>query len=53
MDKEKEIKLIEALLELIAASKHFLRDGVVDETSGTIPLIEALEDAIEKAESII
>jgi hypothetical protein len=35
---------------LIAAAKPFTNDDVVDETSGTIPLMEKLRKAIEAAE---
>lgn len=34
--------------DLIAAAKPFTSGDVVDETSGTIPLMEALRKAIEQ-----
>jgi hypothetical protein len=40
----------EALQRLIAAAKPFLSGDVVDETTGTIPLMQALQDAITAAE---
>ena len=45
-----DTKLIEAVKALIKAAKPFLKDTVVTETSGTIPLIERLEEAIEEAQ---
>ena len=45
-----DTELIEALEALIEAAKPFLKDTVVTETSGTIPLMERLEEAIEKAQ---
>ena len=50
---ENEPNVIEVLRELIRAAKPFLDDTVVDETAGTIPLLEALEKAIEKAEGCV
>lgn len=43
----------EALQKLIEASRPFTDDDTVTETSGTIPLMEALEDAIEVAEKAL
>ena len=43
----------EILRELIDAAKPFTSGDVVDETSGTIPLMERLEDAIEAATIIL
>lgn len=43
---------IECVRKLIAAAKPFLSGDVVDETSGTIPLLEQLEDAISDAENM-
>ena len=40
-------RILEAL---IAAAKPFTSDDVVDETSGTIPLMESLRKAIAAAE---
>lgn len=40
----------QTLKDLIAAAKPFISGEVVDETSGTIPLMEALRKAIEAAE---
>jgi hypothetical protein len=42
--------LQEALRQLIEAAKPFTSGDVVTETSGTIPLMEALERAIHEAE---
>ncbi len=36
--------------ELIEAAKPFLSGDVVDETSGTIPLMDRLENAIDAVE---
>jgi len=44
-EKDKLIK------ELIEASKPFISGDIVDETSGTILLMEALEEAINAAEA--
>lgn len=41
------------LQRLIAAAKPFLSGDAVDETSGTIPLVEELRAAIEDAEKSI
>ncbi len=41
----------ELLRELIEAARPFTSGDTVTETSGTIPLMEALEDVIEKAEA--
>jgi hypothetical protein len=41
------------LAALIAAAKPFTSGDVVDETSGTIPLMEALQKAIDAAEKAI
>ena len=43
-------KLIEALRALVEAAKPFLNDTVVTETSGTIPLLDKLEEAIDDAQ---
>ena len=45
-----DTKLIEAVKALIEAARPFLLDTVVTETSGTIPLMERLEEAIEEAQ---
>ena len=50
MMTEKEKQLIRQLIE---AARPFTDDKVVDETDGTIPLMEALEDAIVEAEKLI
>ena len=42
-----------ALRELIEAAKPFLDDDVVTETSGTIRMMNALEEAIERAEKAL
>jgi len=39
--------------ELIEASEPFLSSDIVDETSGTIPLVERLREAIEAARKAI
>ena len=41
------------LTEIIAASAPFTSCNVVDETSGTIPLMERLEDAIRAANAFV
>ena len=46
-----DTKLIEAVRVLIDAAKPFLKDTVVTETSGTIPLMDRLEEAIEEAQT--
>jgi hypothetical protein len=46
-------ELIKALEQLISASEPFLSGDVVDETSGTIPLIYALKASIEQAKEAI
>ncbi len=46
MNKEFEAILI----ELIDAAKPFTSGDIVDETTGTIPLMERLERAIDEAE---
>jgi hypothetical protein len=43
----------EALQRLIAAARPFISADVVDETTGTIPLMEELASAIEQAESVL
>jgi hypothetical protein len=43
---------ISAIRKLIEAAKPFTSGETVTETSGTIPLMEELEDAIEAAEAI-
>ena len=40
-------RLIEAVKALIEAAKPFLNDTVVTETSGTIPLLDKLQEAID------
>jgi hypothetical protein len=42
-----------ALSSLIWASECFLSSEVVDETSGTIPLMDRLERAIEEAKAVL
>lgn len=41
------------LLELIKASEPFLSGDIVDETSGTIPLMQHLQVVIERAENYL
>ena len=43
-------QIVSIIKELIEAAKPFLSGDVVDETSGTILLIERLEQAIETGE---
>ena len=43
-------RLIEALKALVEAAKPFLDDTVVTETSGTIPLLDKLQEAIDDAQ---
>lgn len=45
--------ITEAVQRLIAAAKPFTDGNIVDETSGTIPLMEELRKAIEAAEKAI
>ncbi len=45
--------LVKAILELIEASRPFTGGDVVDETSGTIPLMDRLEEAISQMESAL
>jgi len=44
---------ISTIRKLIEAAKPFTSGETVTETSGTIPLMEELEDAIEAAEAIL
>jgi hypothetical protein len=44
-------RLIEAIKALVEAAKPFLKDTVVTETSGTIPLLDKLQEAIDDAQS--
>jgi hypothetical protein len=44
---------ISTIRKLIEAAKPFTSDETVTETSGTIPLMEELEDAIEAVEAIL
>lgn len=43
-------RLIDAVRALIEAAKPFLMDTVVTETSGTIPLLDKLQEAIDDAQ---
>ncbi len=43
----------EIVAALIAAAKPFLSGDVVDETAGTIPLMQTLQDAITAAEKAL
>ena len=49
MTKE-ELNILQNLIE---KATPFLDGGIVDETSGTITLMDALEDAINKAKMLI
>jgi len=54
MKGKKEMQeVIDIMRELINASQPFISGDIVTETSGTIPLMDKLEDTIEKAESIL
>ena len=46
-------KLIAALMDLIRAAKPFLSDRVTVETTGTIPLLDSLDKAIDDAEVLL
>lgn len=46
-------EVLKALEKLATASRPFLSGDVVDETSGTIPLMRELEQAIEEAECLL
>jgi hypothetical protein len=43
----------ETLQALIEAAKPFTSGDVIDETTGTIPLLEALQAAIDAAEAAL
>ena len=45
-------ELIVAYRELVDAAKPFTSADTVDETSGTIPLMEALSDALDTAKRL-
>ena len=49
----RDSELARALQELIAAARPFLLDTVVTQTSGTIPRIDRLEEAIEEAQDYL
>jgi len=42
-----------ALRDLVEASEPFTSGDVVDETSGTIPLMKSLDDAIKAARELL
>lgn len=46
-------KIIAALMDLIRAAKPFLSDRVIVETTGTIPLLDSLDKAIDDAEVLL
>lgn len=46
-------KIIAALIDLIRAAKPFLSDKVIVETTGTLPLLDALANSIDDAETLI
>lgn len=46
-------KLIAALMDLIKAAKPFLSDRVIVETTGTLPLLDSLDKAIDNAEVLL
>lgn len=43
---------LQAITELIEAARPFLDTNIVDETSGTLPLMDRLKQAIEQAEEV-
>lgn len=46
-------KVIAALKYLVTAAKPFLSDKVIVETTGTLPLLDALANSIDYAETLI
>jgi hypothetical protein len=42
-----------ALFDLMKAAAPFTNGDIVTETSGTIPLMESLEDAIKNAQEVL
>lgn len=46
-------KIIAALMDLVRAAKPFLSDRVTVETTGTIPLLDSLDKAIDDAEVLL
>ena len=48
---KKEIRIV--VEDLIESARPFLDGNVVDETTGTLPLMEKLEQAINKTEEIL
>lgn len=44
---------LKAIQDLVAAAKPFTNGNVVDETTGTIPLMERLQQAIEQVAEFI
>ena len=46
-------KIVAALVDLIRAAKPFLSDRVTVETTGTIPLLDGLDKAIDNAEILL
>jgi len=51
--KQDLFRFIPVVEELITSAKPFLSNEIVDETTGTIPLIERLESAIKDIENFI
>ena len=46
-------EFIQAVKELLDAAKPFINDDIVTETTGTIPLVERLESAVEEIDDLI
>lgn len=46
-------KIIAALMDLIRAAKPFLSDRDIVETTGTLPLLDALANLIDDAEVLL
>ena len=48
-----EFRYLVALKALLKAAKPFLSDTVIVETTGTLPLLDALDEAIGNAEILL
>lgn len=46
------IEIKKTLVELIDAARPFTSSDIVDETTGTIPLMDRLDNCIKRAEGI-
>jgi 2-methylisocitrate lyase-like PEP mutase family enzyme len=53
MSPSEPTSLLAALLSLIEAARPFTSPEVVDETTGTVPLMDALDEAIRRAEAAV